>query len=218
MAESSRSTTPSGFGPNQWLVDEMYERYQQDPRSVDKAWWEFFEDRPEPNGAPNPVETKTDTPPAASASRRTDPSTTKSEEPQQPAQAAPDKPATAAPSKPATEQADKVAPSEGAPVRSRPPTADTRAKSSAAKSAPDDSEAKGTTAKRAPEKGGRETATPEKKAPEKKAAAPESEDADDSEQRQPVLVPMRGASARTAANMDHQPVGPDRDEACARSR
>ncbi len=203
MAESAHSTTPSGFGPNQWLVDEMYERYQQDPRSVDKAWWEFFEDRPEPNGAPNPVETKTDTPPAASASRRTDPSTTKSEEPQQPAQAAPDKPAKAAPSKPATEQADKVAPSEGAPVPSRPPTADTRAKSSSAKGAPDDSDAKGTTAKRAaPEKGGREKAAPEKKPEKKRATAPASEDTDDSEQDQPQLVPMRGASARTAANMD----------------
>ena len=32
------------FGPNEWLVDEMYERYLVDPNSVDKAWWEFFSD------------------------------------------------------------------------------------------------------------------------------------------------------------------------------
>ena len=32
------------FGPNEWLVQEMYERYQQDPASVDKAWWNFFAD------------------------------------------------------------------------------------------------------------------------------------------------------------------------------
>jgi len=32
------------FGPNEWLVDEMYERYLQDPTSVDKAWWDFFAD------------------------------------------------------------------------------------------------------------------------------------------------------------------------------
>ena len=32
------------FGPNEWLVQEMYERYQQDPSSVDKAWWDFFAD------------------------------------------------------------------------------------------------------------------------------------------------------------------------------
>jgi len=32
------------FGPNEWLVQEMYERYQVDPASVDKAWWDFFAD------------------------------------------------------------------------------------------------------------------------------------------------------------------------------
>jgi multifunctional 2-oxoglutarate metabolism enzyme len=32
----------AAFGANEWLVDEMYERYQQDPNSVDKAWWAFF--------------------------------------------------------------------------------------------------------------------------------------------------------------------------------
>ena len=32
------------FGPNEWLVDEMYEKFQADPSSVDKAWWDFFAD------------------------------------------------------------------------------------------------------------------------------------------------------------------------------
>jgi 2-oxoglutarate dehydrogenase E1 component len=46
---SAGSNTPANhfggsFGPNEWLVDEMYERYQQDPSSVDKAWWDFFAD------------------------------------------------------------------------------------------------------------------------------------------------------------------------------
>jgi 2-oxoglutarate decarboxylase len=44
------------FGPNQWLVDELYQRYQADPSSVDRAWWNFFADyhpRPaEPLGHP----------------------------------------------------------------------------------------------------------------------------------------------------------------------
>jgi 2-oxoglutarate dehydrogenase E1 component len=31
------------FGANEWLVDEMYEQYQRDPNSLDKAWWDFFE-------------------------------------------------------------------------------------------------------------------------------------------------------------------------------
>ena len=51
MAESSPGASTSGqaggsktddpladFGANEWLVDEMYERYQRDPASVDKAW------------------------------------------------------------------------------------------------------------------------------------------------------------------------------------
>jgi multifunctional 2-oxoglutarate metabolism enzyme len=32
------------FGPNTWLVEEMFRRYREDPRSVDESWAEFFED------------------------------------------------------------------------------------------------------------------------------------------------------------------------------
>ncbi len=40
------------FGANEWLVDEMYERYLADPQSVDKAWWDFFSDfTPAPGGS-----------------------------------------------------------------------------------------------------------------------------------------------------------------------
>ena len=35
------------FGPNAWLVDEMYERYLADPLAVSERWREFFaDDRP----------------------------------------------------------------------------------------------------------------------------------------------------------------------------
>jgi 2-oxoglutarate decarboxylase len=54
VAESSQSPSPSGFGPNEWLVDEMYERYQKDPHSVDQAWWDFFRDRGAGNSSPAP--------------------------------------------------------------------------------------------------------------------------------------------------------------------
>ncbi|MEY5018682.1 MAG: 2-oxoglutarate dehydrogenase component, partial [Actinomycetota bacterium] len=30
------------FGSNEWLVDEMYERYLADPNSVEDDWKEFF--------------------------------------------------------------------------------------------------------------------------------------------------------------------------------
>ncbi|MFZ2383676.1 MAG: multifunctional oxoglutarate decarboxylase/oxoglutarate dehydrogenase thiamine pyrophosphate-binding subunit/dihydrolipoyllysine-residue succinyltransferase subunit [Candidatus Nanopelagicales bacterium] len=32
------------FGPNEWLVDELYVQYLEDPNSVDPAWWDFFAD------------------------------------------------------------------------------------------------------------------------------------------------------------------------------
>ncbi|MFE3287977.1 hypothetical protein ACFXJJ_33415, partial [Streptomyces sp. NPDC059233] len=44
----------SGFGANEWLVDEIYQQYLQDPNSVDRAWWDFFADY-KPGGAAAPV-------------------------------------------------------------------------------------------------------------------------------------------------------------------
>ncbi|MDP3972845.1 MAG: multifunctional oxoglutarate decarboxylase/oxoglutarate dehydrogenase thiamine pyrophosphate-binding subunit/dihydrolipoyllysine-residue succinyltransferase subunit [Candidatus Nanopelagicales bacterium] len=44
---------PDSFGPNEWLVDEIHERYVADRNSVDPAWWEFFADyRPARDTAP----------------------------------------------------------------------------------------------------------------------------------------------------------------------
>jgi len=50
------------FGPNEWLVDEIYQQYLADKESVDPAWWDFFADyqpvditlpRSEPGASPN---------------------------------------------------------------------------------------------------------------------------------------------------------------------
>ena len=38
------SNFADNFGANEWLVDEMYEKFKADPNSVDKTWWEFFKD------------------------------------------------------------------------------------------------------------------------------------------------------------------------------
>ena len=54
------------FGPNEWLVQEMYEKFQSDPSSVDKAWWDFFADfkgTPSLNGSINSNPTKPGVPP-----------------------------------------------------------------------------------------------------------------------------------------------------------
>ena len=41
---SSSSPSVSGFGTNEWLVEEMYQQFLADPSSVDQAWHEFFAD------------------------------------------------------------------------------------------------------------------------------------------------------------------------------
>ncbi|RKS71390.1 2-oxoglutarate dehydrogenase E1 component [Motilibacter peucedani] len=43
MSQPTSSQGPlADFGPNEWLVEEMYQQYLQDPNKVDKAWWDFF--------------------------------------------------------------------------------------------------------------------------------------------------------------------------------
>ncbi|MFC6243150.1 multifunctional oxoglutarate decarboxylase/oxoglutarate dehydrogenase thiamine pyrophosphate-binding subunit/dihydrolipoyllysine-residue succinyltransferase subunit [Knoellia sp. GCM10027112] len=43
----------AAFGPNEWLVDELYQQYLKDKNSVDRAWWEFFEDYRPGEAGPN---------------------------------------------------------------------------------------------------------------------------------------------------------------------
>ena len=47
MAESSPTASVSDashpdFGSNAWLVEDMYERFTEDPSSVDEKWSAFF--------------------------------------------------------------------------------------------------------------------------------------------------------------------------------
>ena len=39
-----QSSKLAAFGPNEWLVDEIYQQYLTDRASVDPAWWDFFAD------------------------------------------------------------------------------------------------------------------------------------------------------------------------------
>ncbi|WP_202874992.1 multifunctional oxoglutarate decarboxylase/oxoglutarate dehydrogenase thiamine pyrophosphate-binding subunit/dihydrolipoyllysine-residue succinyltransferase subunit [Kribbella kalugense] len=53
MATEPSDTNPlAAFGANEWLVDELYEKYQQDPNSVDPAWLDFFKTY-NPDGTPD---------------------------------------------------------------------------------------------------------------------------------------------------------------------
>ncbi|MHC1559381.1 multifunctional oxoglutarate decarboxylase/oxoglutarate dehydrogenase thiamine pyrophosphate-binding subunit/dihydrolipoyllysine-residue succinyltransferase subunit [Actinomycetospora sp. C-140] len=49
----SSSSPTAQFGPNEWLVDEMYQRYLADPSSVDTAWHDFFADYSPDTAAPD---------------------------------------------------------------------------------------------------------------------------------------------------------------------
>ncbi len=129
MAESSQSNPvePSTFGANEWLVDEMFERYQQDPHSVDKAWWEFFKNY-------TPGEHVTDKPMSPNGDR-----VAPAEKKPQPAEKAPAK--AAAPKPAAKEEGARPKPAAPAPqarsaASARPRADETPAKATPKKSAP----------------------------------------------------------------------------------
>ncbi|WP_318201434.1 multifunctional oxoglutarate decarboxylase/oxoglutarate dehydrogenase thiamine pyrophosphate-binding subunit/dihydrolipoyllysine-residue succinyltransferase subunit [Streptomyces sp. SCL15-4] len=123
----------AAFGANEWLVDEIYQQYLQDPNSVDRAWWDFFADyKP---GAP-----ATPAPAGAAATGAAETTTA----PQAPAAPAPQaaapapKPAAApaqAPAAPAQAPAAKAAPAQPAQPAQAP--AQPKAKAAPAKEAPE---------------------------------------------------------------------------------
>ncbi|MDO5098903.1 MAG: multifunctional oxoglutarate decarboxylase/oxoglutarate dehydrogenase thiamine pyrophosphate-binding subunit/dihydrolipoyllysine-residue succinyltransferase subunit [Corynebacterium sp.] len=61
-------SSASTFGQNQWLVDEMFQQFQNDPESVDPSWRELFET----SGAPTAPAPTAPQPAASSVSPSTD--------------------------------------------------------------------------------------------------------------------------------------------------
>ncbi|MFH9401856.1 multifunctional oxoglutarate decarboxylase/oxoglutarate dehydrogenase thiamine pyrophosphate-binding subunit/dihydrolipoyllysine-residue succinyltransferase subunit [Streptomyces sp. NPDC017638] len=118
----------AAFGANEWLVDEIYQQYLQDPNSVDRAWWDFFADyKP---GAP-----ATPAPAGAAATGAAETTTA----PQAPAAPAPAPQAAAPAPKPAAAPAQapaaKAAPAQPAQPAQAP--AQPKAKAAPAKEAPE---------------------------------------------------------------------------------
>ncbi|WP_377269423.1 multifunctional oxoglutarate decarboxylase/oxoglutarate dehydrogenase thiamine pyrophosphate-binding subunit/dihydrolipoyllysine-residue succinyltransferase subunit [Peterkaempfera sp. SMS 1(5)a] len=112
---SNSSTSSAGFGPNEWLVDEIYQQYLQDPNSVDRAWWDFFADykpgtevtsvTPQAaSPAPAPAQAPVAAPAPAPAAAQPVPAAAAPAAPA--AQAAPAKPAAAKPAAAPAAQAD----------------------------------------------------------------------------------------------------------------
>ncbi len=89
------------FGANEWLVEELYQRYLADPGSVDRAWWSFFTDyQPALSNGTGPQPVITASPAAAPGVR---------EAPQAPGPQAP------APAPAAVPQAQAAPPTPAAP-------------------------------------------------------------------------------------------------------
>ncbi|MER5255532.1 multifunctional oxoglutarate decarboxylase/oxoglutarate dehydrogenase thiamine pyrophosphate-binding subunit/dihydrolipoyllysine-residue succinyltransferase subunit [Streptomyces sp. NPDC002855] len=101
----------AAFGPNEWLVDEIYQQYLQDPNSVDRAWWDFFADyKPGAGASPAAAPAKPAGDAAAGAAATAKPAA--------PAEAAP-----AAPAKPAAPAAPAAKPAAAAPAPAAKPAA-----------------------------------------------------------------------------------------------
>ncbi|MCW2800138.1 MAG: kgd [Aeromicrobium sp.] len=121
MAESSPDHTTPDFGTNQWLVEEMYERFQEDPSSVDASWVTFFK-----NGSPvatngtAPAKEAPVTTPVAPPAAKAEPTKAPAQAQQAaPAHAEPDAPAPAAkdiPATPTAKAAPVETPSVGTPI------------------------------------------------------------------------------------------------------
>ncbi|MEV3870533.1 multifunctional oxoglutarate decarboxylase/oxoglutarate dehydrogenase thiamine pyrophosphate-binding subunit/dihydrolipoyllysine-residue succinyltransferase subunit [Streptomyces sp. NPDC049906] len=100
----------AAFGANEWLVDEIYQQYLQDPNSVDRAWWDFFADyKPGAAATPAPAEVAAPEAPVAKPA----PAATVPSAPAPKAAAAPQTAPTPAPAPSATAQ--------GAPAKAAAP-------------------------------------------------------------------------------------------------
>ena len=124
MPDQPASSDPlTAFGPNEWLVDELFEQYKKDKNSVDKAWWEFFADY-DPNAA-NGGGATADAPKPETAGTAAAPApkqeAPKAEAPRAQAQK------QEAPKQEAPKAEDKAAPAKAAPAKAAAPKAETPA-------------------------------------------------------------------------------------------
>ncbi|MFE2928757.1 multifunctional oxoglutarate decarboxylase/oxoglutarate dehydrogenase thiamine pyrophosphate-binding subunit/dihydrolipoyllysine-residue succinyltransferase subunit [Streptomyces goshikiensis] len=169
----------SGFGANEWLVDEIYQQYLQDPNSVDRAWWDFFADY-KPGGAATPVKADEN----QKSTTTTDGASAQAAGPAAKAPQAADAAATGA--------ARAAAPSTAAPTPASPAPAPAPATPSGAPAVTVTSQAQAA-APAAP--------APQAKAPAAAPAAPKAAPATEAPAG-PELVTLRGPAAAVAKNMN----------------
>ncbi len=178
MPDQSRTNDPiSAFGPNEWLVDELYQQYLTDKNLVDKAWWEFFADYRPAEGSPLSG-LRNGAPEASKANGST-------AQQKAPAQAA----TTSAPPPVASDERPEAA------AKDKPETGPAKPKAEPEKTGPAKPKAEPSAEKAEPA-----TAEPEAKAaptPRDIQAVPDTGPVNDD-----VVKPLRGASARVVTNME----------------
>jgi multifunctional 2-oxoglutarate metabolism enzyme len=177
----SSDKTLADFGANEWLVEEMRERFDEDPGSVGREWRDHFAGASDTgNGSssesgsettePGPVADRAPAPPRGTAKVGTAP-------PRRSSSAKPSRKSAPAEKAPAEKAVPKKAPEKSAPAEKAP-----------AKSAPAE---KDTSADKADEQ---EKSTPmSRQAQALKQTGPQSEDR---------RTPLRGAVARVVSNME----------------
>jgi multifunctional 2-oxoglutarate metabolism enzyme len=171
--ETQAGVAGPDFGANEWLVDELYQRYLADPSSVAMEWWNFFADYQPPAGSSARTA-------AAPPRARPDPG------PATPAAAAAARPAAQPPPSPAPAGAAPTAPVPAGPTPGAPaPGAPAPAESGPAAAAAQPSPPAAPPAPARPAPDGKPGSEPTA------AAAPAHEN----------VERLRGAAARTAENM-----------------
>ncbi|MFD7220648.1 multifunctional oxoglutarate decarboxylase/oxoglutarate dehydrogenase thiamine pyrophosphate-binding subunit/dihydrolipoyllysine-residue succinyltransferase subunit [Streptomyces sp. NPDC059892] len=123
--EDGQGKNPAAaFGANEWLVDEIYQQYLQDPNSVDRAWWDFFADyKPGTPGTADRSDEAAATAAAGAAVPTTQVPTTQATAPATPAPAAPAQPQTQAPAQAQTQAPAQPAAPAAAPAAPSKPAA-----------------------------------------------------------------------------------------------
>ena len=173
MPDQSGPTNLSDFGPNEWLVDELYEQYKRDKTLVDKAWWSYFEDY-------RPGETKGGDGASSNGSGKTS-SAEKTEAKGEAKQAAAQAESEDRQAKAKSAEADK----KSTPKAADSSTAKKQDQTSSTDKAPKTEVKKAEAAATSP--------TPRDPEKPKNSAAEKADD---------ELVPLRGAAARVVANME----------------
>ncbi|HEU4947382.1 MAG TPA: multifunctional oxoglutarate decarboxylase/oxoglutarate dehydrogenase thiamine pyrophosphate-binding subunit/dihydrolipoyllysine-residue succinyltransferase subunit [Kribbella sp.] len=180
MATEPSETNPlAAFGANEWLVDEMYQKYLQDPKSVDEAWSDFFKGYSP--GEERPAATSPDATPRPDA-------VSENKTPEAPSRGT----AATAPSssRPAAQAAANAPAATAAPVAAAAKPTEVRPPAQTAASA----------AKAAPAASGKPTGATVNQPPAAKPK-PTSEPATEAATEAARLI-LRGAPARTAQNME----------------